>query len=295
MIILSSLFLKGTLNGYLKFNENLFLINMIIILESISKILLILLFQSKISLSLVLIFIGLPSVIINISLIVYFLLKEYSKGKIKVGFQNTFLFTLRLSSKVFAGSFLKLGFKNFDNIILSSYLGNVEVGIYQSILKLLSPISLLSTPLNTLYHSKVIKLYDKSKEELKNFIFNKTPKIILIGLILLIILRLILPKYLLLNDIDDLNYPYSSMFWFLSILSILPLISWWGGSCIICYDPNIPIYTNSLASFLNIILPILFLTFIDTSVLFFVISLMIARIFTWPIILINFNKYLKYS
>ena len=178
---------------------------------------------------------------------------------------------------------------------MSSFLGTFEVGIYQSILKLLYPINFLTTPLNSLYHSRIIELYDKSSIQLRKLIQRITIRVFMSGIIIFMLLWFFLPFYLKINGAVQPTYSYNLIYLGLGTLSILPLITWWGGSFILCYNPNIPIYSNSLASLVNIILPILSLKFLENSLVTFTYSLVFARLFTWPIIIFSYYNYLKNS
>ena len=101
--------------------------------------------------------------------------------------------------------------------------------------------------------------------------------------------------YLEVQEIHKIEYS----FLIISVLGTLYLIqssTWWSGNFMINHFPQLPIYTNILASILNLLIPFYALYYYGNyGLIIFSIALLVCKIPTWIIPFVVFNNYLKKS
>ena len=296
LIVLGTLFfmfLKSSINGYLKSQDSIKIINNMLLIDSLSKLIsLYILLNCKI---------GQEMSILNYIIIgpmlsfIYgaFLIRNCFKYSFdKVQFKAIFFATSKLASKYFLSSSFKSGFKNVDVFIIQKYIGLEAVGLYQTHVKLLLPLQFLTVPLNPLFQMKLTRLADrKDSVGLVKLIFQISKRIFVVGIILVVLLIIFYPHYLGLNNLTVDEKP---IFYLLTIINFLPLLNWWSGAFMLSYRPDIPVYTNLAASFLNIVVPILGLSyFYEPTLTVYASSILLIRIFTYPVSFIFLFKFVK--
>jgi len=196
--------------------------------------------------------------------------------------------------KTFTSSSLKIGASNIDNLILGYYANSESVGIYQTLKKLLSPISLMIAPFTTLTLSKIITYYEnKNFIRLHALVKNITLKLFFLSIGVVFMLLIVLKFYL---EIQNIQYNEITIisFAFLSIFYLLPVFIWWGRNFIILYNPLLPIYSNILLSINSIWIPILLykLNYFD-GLITICLGIVLAYIPSWlfaPIVYIKFMR-----
>ena len=292
-------FLRGSFIGFLQSQELFKEINTIAIVESVLKV----------TFLLISIFVlhryGLNSVIYVLILAslfsflytLYLFFKYYKDKYIRIRFVfNTLILKeyWNFNIKTFISSSLKVGASNIDNLILGYYTNTMTVGIYQTIRKILLPLSLLISPFSTLTLPKFIFYFEQKQfMQLNELIKKITIKLFLLSIVLLVILFLLLQPYLSYQNIQYSNTILISFF-ILAIHYILQLFMWWGRNFIILYNPILPIYSNLLLSINSIWIPIMLfqINYFD-ELITICLGILLAYIPSWlfaPIIYLKFMK-----
>ena len=213
-----------------------------------------------------------------------------------ITFMTSFGKLYNLSKLYFLASLSKFGYKNFENLLLIKFLGNEAVGVYQTLLKALSPIILLTAPIGANYQRVMMDLYiENKKEKLKNIIIKISKIVLSISSLYILIVMFMINYYLEVQEIHKIEYS----FLIISVLGTLYLIqssTWWSGNFMINHFPQLPIYTNILASILNLLIPFYALYYYGNyGLIIFSIALLVCKIPTWIIPFVVFNNYLKKS
>jgi O-antigen/teichoic acid export membrane protein len=292
-------FLRGTLFGYFQSKEMFFHINSIAVFESFLKIiffLFVIFVLQETTLHEIILTLIVSSIITFICAFSLFL-KEY-----KVQFQNIqYIYNRKVlkeywgfNLKTFTSSSLKVSATNIDNLILGYYVNTEVVGTYQTIKKLLSPISFLIAPFSTLTLTKIVKYYENREFELMHtMIKNTTFKLVALSVLIVLLLSSILKYFLI---IQGINYTTDILlsFLLLSVFYLLPTFIWWGRNFIIIHNPSIPIYSNLLLSINSIWIPIaLYQLDYFSGLVTICLGVLLAYIPSWlfaPIIYIKFMK-----
>ena len=168
------------------------------------------------------------------------------------------------------------------------------VGIYQTVKKLLSPVSFVTQPFTTLTLSKIVKFYEKKEFLLlHNLIKNLTIKLVIISITLILLLFMILKPFLLFQNIQ-FNVSLMISFILLSVYYILPTMIWWGRNFIIMHNPMLPVYSNLLLSINSILIPVVLfqLNYFD-ALTTISMAILLAYIPSWlfaPIVYLKFMK-----
>ncbi len=292
-------FLRGTLFGYFQSKEMFSQINSIRIFESSIKVLalIVTIFMIRESSLVEIIYIFIFASFLSLLYSVIIFVKYY-----KTQFKNIeLLFNKEIlgeywsfNIKTFSSSSLKAGAANIDNLVLG-YFSNMEtVGIYQTVKRLLSPVSFVVQPFTTLTLSKIVKFYEKKEFLLlHNLIKNLTIKLVIISIILIIILFMIIKPFLLFQNIH-FNVSLMMSFILLSIYYILPTMIWWGRNFIIMHNPMLPVYSNLLLSINSIWIPVVLfqLNYFD-ALTTISMAILLAYIPSWlfaPIVYLKFMK-----
>ena len=157
---------------------------------------------------------------------------------------NSFVKLYELSKLYFWASTGKIGVKNFENILLMKFLGSEAVGIYQTLLKILNPINLMTAPIGSNYQRTMIDFYHDNKYiKLKNMIYRITKIILSITILYILFALFFVDYYLESQGIQKIEHAILSIF-ILGVLSILQSSTWWAGNFMICHFPELPIFTN---------------------------------------------------
>ncbi len=246
-------FLKGSLIGYLQSKEMFKAINGINIIESFSKILLLLIFififNKLLLIDIILIF--LISSIVSFLYALFIFLKSYLTEYISVPTKyNKTLFReyWHFNIKIFFSTSLKAGNNNIDNLILAYLSDSAVVGIYQIIKRILSPISLLIIPFTMLIYTKIIHFFETNqKEKFKNIIIKITTYLLLISISYIFISYFFLNNIFNLLDIEFKNN-YNFYYFLVSIITILSVAQWWARIFSNTVNPNYSLYSNIFAT-----------------------------------------------
>ena len=286
--------------GFLKYYEKIKIISLAIIIENFIRFSIIAYYVfneiethvSVISAYVIGSFCGLLFLILSVMAHKNSKIKLFSYTKFIRSFNSTF----NLSKLYFLSSLGKIGFKNFENLLLFKFLGSESVGIYQTLLKALSPINLLTAPVGSNYQRLMIDLYfDDKKEKLKKLIIKISKNVLFISSSYLLIVVVLINYYLEIQGINKLE----NALLIISILGIIYLMqssTWWSGNFMINHFPQLPIYTNILASILNVLIPFYALYYYGNyGLIVFSIALLVCKIPTWIIPFFVFNNYLKKS
>ena len=135
------------------------------------------------------------------------------------------------------------------------FLGSEAVGIYQTLLKILNPINLMTAPIGSNYQRTMIDFYHDNKYiKLKNMIYRITKIILSITILYILFALFFVDYYLESQGIQKIEHAILSIF-ILGVLSILQSSTWWAGNFMICHFPELPIFTNIITSILSIIIP----------------------------------------
>jgi O-antigen/teichoic acid export membrane protein len=289
---------QSSFMGFLKYYNKLLIINIASIFQNIMNVLIVAFFilnddatQNNLILAYVIsTFCGLLGLIFGVLFFVKFKIEKFSFQT----FLNSFGKLYDLSKLYFMASTAKIGVKNFENILLMKFLGSEAVGIYQTLLKLLSPISLLSAPIGANYQRTMIDFYVENKyQEQKDLIFKITKNLLIIASIYILIVMFFVDFYLDFQKIKKIEYSEVLIF-LLGILSLLQTSIWWSGNFILSHLPKLPIYTNAMTSVLNILIPFYSLYFYrEYGIIVFLIATVVSQTPAYIFPFVIFNKYYK--
>jgi O-antigen/teichoic acid export membrane protein len=209
-------------------------------------------------------------------------------------FLSSFRKLYQLSKLYFMASTAKIGVKNFENVLIMKFLGSEAVGIYQSFLKLLSPINLLTAPLGSNYQRKMIDFYiDNKYKKLKDLVFRITKNLLFINLVYILIVMFFVDFYFETQKIQKIEYS-TLLFLLLGILSLLQTSIWWSGNFMLCHFPKMPIYTNLITSILNIVVPYYSLYYYGyNGIIIFIIASLASQAPAYFVPFFVFRKYYK--
>jgi len=246
-------FLRGSMVGFLQSKEMFVKLNIITIIESISKIIVLLAFifvLHKVFL-IDIIYSFLVATIVSFLYTMYVFLTSYLKEykNVKYNFNKRLLKEYwRFNIKTFLSSSLKAGNQNIDNLIIGYFLSVETVGIYQVLKKILTPILIVATPFSTLVYPKLIHFFETNqREKFKNIIIKISLYILIIGIIYSLASCLFLNKIFLLINIEFLDSYY--IFFILLIgLTILNSQMWWVRIFSNTVNPNYSLYMNMFAT-----------------------------------------------
>jgi O-antigen/teichoic acid export membrane protein len=186
--------LRNSLMGYLQSEKNFILINNFTLGEVVLKVLFILLLifmNFNITTANIIICYLISAGII--SFLMYLLVLPLI---IKNLFTHGILFTksvyrefILFAKTLYLATFIRGFAADMDNIILGFFTNPQTVGLYQTIKNLISPISLISSPIGMIYYPILTKLYEDNKiQEFKDTIYKLTKYILIITSGILIIL-----------------------------------------------------------------------------------------------------------
>ncbi|MFL0298753.1 lipopolysaccharide biosynthesis protein [Aquirufa novilacunae] len=284
--------------GFLKYYNKILIINLASIFQNIVNALIIGFYilndnttQSAIILAYVVsVFCGLLFLIFGVLIFLNFKFVKFSNKT----FLNSFSKLYELSRLYFWASTGKIGVKNFENILLMKFLGSEAVGIYQTLLKILSPINLMTAPIGSNYQKIMIDYYHDNKyKKLKELIFRITKIVLMITILYIIIAMVFVDLYLDSQGIHNIEYSTILIF-FLGVLSLLQSSTWWAGNFMICHFPQIPIFTNIISSILNILVPFYSLYYYgDKGMIVFLISIVMSQVPAYIVPFYLFRNYLK--
>jgi O-antigen/teichoic acid export membrane protein len=259
-------FLRGSMLGYLQSKEMFLDINMVTIVETVMKIVILLIFIFIVNdLFLInIIYSFLLAAILSFLYTTYVFFKSYKKNYDTVIFSVNKVLLKEYWSfniKTFFSASLKAGNQNVDNLIIAYFLHAEIVGIYQIIKKMLSPIIIIATPFSMLVYPKLINYFEtNNKTKFKHIIIKISFYILSIGVIYSFIF------YFLLNFSFDLMYLkfdeiYYIYYLFLVGLMIINSQMWWVRAFSSTVNPNYSIYMNLFATVYQLIITILIIKY----------------------------------
>lgn len=246
-------FLRGFIVGYLQAKEIFKYINLISIFEQLMIILIMFIFifilewTSLFHVILVFLISSIGSFIYSLLLFVSNYYKEYNSIDLIFN-KNLLLEYWHFNIKTFFSSTLKAGNKNIDNLIIGYILSPSIVGIYQTMKKILSPISLITIPFSMLMYTKLIEFYETNqKNQFKNSLLKITLYILFFSILYFIISFILLNSFLEVFNIKLISI-YNFYYTLLALIIILGSLMWWVRIFSNTINPNFSIYMNLFAT-----------------------------------------------
>jgi len=285
-------FLRGSMMGFLQSKEMFVKTNIITIIESISKIIVLLTFifaLHKVFL-IDIIYSFLVASVLSFLYTVYIFLTTYLKEYKNVTYNFNKILLKEYWSfnlKTFLSSSLKAGNQNIDNLILGYFVDVQTVGIYQIMKKILSPIIVVSAPFSALVYPKLIHFFETNqKDRFKNVILKISSYILIIGVVYSFI------SYELLEYIFkfmNIKFQDNYLFNYLLLLILMLITSqmWWGRIFANVINVTYSIYQNIFATIYQLCITII------TTYYYGFEGILISLILMNIIILINWYYWLK--
>lgn len=250
--------LRNSVNGFWQYNNLFSKFYAVMIIELITKIILIML-SSFLLLNFDLesiIFIEVFSTLIFTIIIYILFLYDYKKdssnsltNKKKINYVSFFVY----SSKLFVTSTLKSGNKKIDYLILGLFVSPLEIGVYDKLKKIFLPINALIQPFRQIYYPKYIKkinskLFNEADSFIKKWSFKLTI-IVIVYLLFVVFSKQLLFDLLLIEN----SYNNRFLFYCLPFSSLFLSIFWWVTSFSSSVNPNFSLTANLISTFCIII------------------------------------------
>ncbi|MEL7357731.1 MAG: oligosaccharide flippase family protein [Cyanobacteria bacterium J06560_6] len=296
-------FLRGPFLGYLKAKEMFLQINIVTMVESVTKVFLIailIFYTTQLDLKRIVAAFLIASIAAFLVTIIFAsasYAEDYKRDRFVVKFNRRLLKEYwNFNLKTFASSTLKAGSGNIDNLVLGYFLNAESAGVYQTMRKLFFPLSFLTSPLSMLMLSKMITAYKKKQFKKLNKIISNTNRCLVAPICLISVAVYFLARpYLRYQNIkiaDDFNIVFSLML----LYFVLSAFQWWIRNFVVMHRPAIPIYTNALLSFNSIWIPILLfnLSYFDSRGLIAIsLASVLAYFPSWLIGIIVYHRFIK--
>ena len=289
------IFLKGTLFGYLQSKEMFVKMNVINIIESFIKIVMIISFVFIWDATNLddIIYSFLAASIISLLYATYIFLTLYLKEykDIKLVINKALLKEYwNFNFKTFFSSSLKAINQHADNLMIAYFLNNEIVGIYQLIKKILSPIMIISEPFSTLVYPKLIHFFEtKQNQRFKNIIIKITLYIFMLSIFYMTLGYLFLGKILILMGVD-FKPIYNSYYIIIGSIVVFTASLWWSRIFSNVLNPMYSIYSIIFGNVYLITISLLSIYYF--GLIGFLCSILILRIFTNMYWFFLLNKYI---
>lgn len=245
--------LRNSVNGFWQYNNLFSKFYGVMIIEIITKIILIIL-CSFLFLNFDLesiIFIEVFSTLIFTIIIYILFLFDYKKdssnsftNQKKINYASFFVY----SSKLFVTSTLKSGNKKIDYLILGLFVSPLEIGIYDKLKKIFLPINALIQPFRQIYYPKYIKkinskLFNEADSFIKKWSFKLTIMVI-VYLFFVNFSKEMLFDLLLIEN----SYNNRFLFYCLPLSSLFLSIFWWVKSFSSTVNPYFSLYASLIST-----------------------------------------------
>jgi O-antigen/teichoic acid export membrane protein len=291
-------FLRGTLFGYLQSKEMFIKMNIITLIESFMKIVMIVTFVFIWNLTNLddIIYSFLMASIVSFLYTIYIFLNSYLKEfkNIKLQINKKILKEYwNFNIKTFLSSSLKAGNQNIDNLIIGYFLNTESVGIYQILKKILSPVLVIAAPFSSLVYPKLISFFETNqKEKFKNIIIKISLYILIFSLFYFSISYCFLNNILNLMSVS-LNNKYDIYFILLALLVVINSQMWWVKAFSNTVNPNYSVVGNLFATVYQLSVVVLITKYY--GLVGMIISIVIMNILIYLYILQKVKKYVRIS
>jgi len=156
--------------------------------------------------------------------------------------------------KTFLSSSLKAGNQNIENLILGFFVNAESVGIYQTIKKIISPISIMVQPLSMLFYPKMIMYFEfKNALEIKNIIIKATQYI---AILIITFAGVIIVNIELILEFMNVSYKtnYAVYLHIIFLISSITAFLWWVRIFSNTVNPTYSLYLNLMATVYQVII-----------------------------------------